>query len=212
MKNIPVFTTEHGVASLTLREIPFSASAYIKLQATQDPSALLEECVSFCIACGAEAVFASGHAVAEQYPFHTAIVEMQCLVDTLPKTDACLFPVLPETAAKWRHLHNERMKDVPNTTFLTALDEKNLVEAGDGYFVHKDGTLLGIGRASADTIDLVISLQPGAGADIVSALASVLTTDAARLTVASTNSRAVRLYEKLGFLAIRELSRWYRIR
>ena len=212
MNNIPVFTTEHGVASLTLREIPFSANAYIKLQATQEPEALLEECVSFCVACGAEAVFAAGHPILERFPFHTAIIEMQRTAEALPETDTCLFPVLPETASQWRQIHNDRMKEVPNATFLTAHDEKLLVESGDGYFIHRKGMLLGIGRASRDTIDLVISVQPGAGVDVVSALSSVLTSDVVRLTVATANKRAVRLYEKLGFLPTREISRWYQIR
>ena len=31
------------------------------------------------------------------------------------------------------------------------------------------------------------------------------------LEVASTNLRAIRLYEKLGFVAVEEVSRWYQI-
>ena len=32
-----------------------------------------------------------------------------------------------------------------------------------------------------------------------------------RLEVASTNERAIRLYEKLGFIKTGEISRWYRV-
>jgi len=32
-----------------------------------------------------------------------------------------------------------------------------------------------------------------------------------RLTVAATNERALRLYERLGFIKTAELSRWYRV-
>ena len=56
MKDLPMFTTQNGVASLTLREIPYQQTAYIKLQATQQPKELLEECVGFCRAVGAEKV------------------------------------------------------------------------------------------------------------------------------------------------------------
>ena len=63
MKNIPVFTTEHGAASLFLREIPYRKRAHIKLQATQEPEKLLEECISFCRACGAEWCDAAGNEI-----------------------------------------------------------------------------------------------------------------------------------------------------
>lgn len=211
MNNIPVFTTENGAASLTLNQIPLTGKAYIKLQATQTPEALLEECVSFCRACGGEQIYASGHPYLERYPLHTVIIGMQRSMEGLPETDAALFPVLPENVGKWRSIHNERMKEVPNATLLTPADEKNQLKLGDGYFVHRNGQLLGIGRASGDTVDLVVSCLPGAGRDVLLALCSALTGDTVRLTVASTNTRAVKLYEKLGFLAVNALSRWYQI-
>lgn len=211
MNNIPVFTTENGAASLILNQIPFTGNAYIKLQATQSPEMLLEECVSFCRACGSKHIYASGHPFLERYSLHTAIIRMQRSLEGLSETDAALFPVLPETAHKWRSIHNEKMKDVPNATLLTPADEKIQLELGDGYFVHRSGQLLGIGRAAVDTVDLVISCLPGAGRDVLLALCSALTGDTVSLTVASTNTRAVHLYERMGFLPVEELSRWYRI-
>ena len=211
MRNIPVFTTEYGAASLFLQEIPYRQSANIKLQATQEPEALLAECISFCRACGAERICASGHPVLEKYPLETAVIEMQRSAEGLPQTDAALFPVLPETAPQWREIHNRRMADVPNAAFMLPTDEKKLIETGDGYFIHRDGQLLGIGRAAGDTIDLVISVVPGAGQDVLLALASALTADIVRLTVAHNNHRAIRLYERLGFLKTREISRWHRV-
>ena len=56
MRDIPVFTTEYGVASLVLREIPYRQEAYISIQSSLQPEELLAECVSFCRACGAEKV------------------------------------------------------------------------------------------------------------------------------------------------------------
>ena len=52
MKDIPVFTTEFGVASLILKEIPYRREAYIRIQTTQQPQELLKECISFCRMCG----------------------------------------------------------------------------------------------------------------------------------------------------------------
>jgi hypothetical protein len=63
MQDFPMFTTEYGVASLFLREIPYRGRAHIKIQSSQDPEKLLEECVSFCRVCGAEWIDAAGDSV-----------------------------------------------------------------------------------------------------------------------------------------------------
>lgn len=211
MKDIPVFTTEYGAASLFLREIPYRKRAHIKLQASQEPGKLLEECVSFCCACGAEWIDAAGDPYLEKYPLITAIVAMQCKKDTIPETDACLFPVTEKTVDKWLEIYNTRMAEVPNAAYMDSRDGKELLKTGDGYFVHGNGELLGIGKAAGDFIDTVISVRPGAGETVVRALVSVLTEDTVRLWVASANMRAIRLYERMGFVATKELSRWYRI-
>ena len=52
MKDIPMFTTEYGAASLILRELPYRGIAYVRLQATEQPEKLLEECIGFCRAFG----------------------------------------------------------------------------------------------------------------------------------------------------------------
>ena len=211
MKDIPVFTTEHGAASLFLREIPYRKRAHIKLQATQEPERLLEECISFCRACGAEWCDAAGNDCLKKYPLITAIVDMQCEKAAIPETDVCLFPVTENTVSKWLDIYNERMADVPNAAFMDSADGRELLKSGDGYFVHRNGDLLGIGKAAGDFIDTVISVKPGAGETVVRALASVLTEDTVRLWVASANTRAVRLYERMGFVPVKELSRWYRV-
>lgn len=210
MKDIPMFTTEFGIASLILKEIPYREEAYIRLQATEQPLELTKECVDFCRACGAEKIYATGHGALIQYPLHTEILQMQAPLP-LPETDAALFPVLPETLEKWRSIYNERMKTVPNASFMTEKDAKAMLETGDGYFVHRNGQLLGIGKAYGSKIEAVISLVPGAGKDVVCALSSLLTGDSAAIEVASTNERAVRLYEKLGFIPVKHLSKWYHV-
>lgn len=211
MKDIPVFTTEHGAASLFLREIPYRKRAHIKLQSTQEPEKLLEECISFCRACGAEWCDAAGNAYLEKYPLITALISMTRDRESIPETDACLFPVTEKTVQLWLDIYNERMADVPNAAYMDGTDGRELLKTGDGYFVHRDGKLLGIGKASGDFIDAVISVVPGMGETVVLALASVLTGDTVRLMVAGANTRAVRLYERMGFIPVKELSRWYRV-
>ena len=211
MRDIPVFTTQYGVASLILKEIPYSADAYIRLQNTIDPEKLLQECVSFCRAAGAERVYAAGHTYLENYPLHTAIFAMSCMKAMLPDTDAELIPVCEETLEQWRSLYNNKMNGIDNATYLSLADAQKILVAGEGYFIYQGTDLLGIGAVSKDTIRAVASLQAGAGADIVSALCRVLTTDTVSLEVASTNTKAISLYQRIGFRFSGEISRWYKI-
>lgn len=211
MKDIPMFTTENGVASLFLREIPYRKRAHIKIQATQNPEELLQECVDFCRACGAEWADASGHPWLETYPRTARILAMCRSLEGLPQTDAALFPVTEETVKMWLDIYNERMAQVPNTAWMSAEDGRRLLKDGDGYFIHRNGELLGIGQASGDRIDTVAAVQKGAGREIVLSLASLLTGDTVNLWVADTNAKAIRLYESLGFITTREVARWYRV-
>lgn len=211
MKDIPLFTTEYGVASLTLREIPYRQRAYIKIQTASDPEKLLEECIGFCRACGAERIEASGHDCLEKYPLITPMWQMTGNRESIGQTDACIFPMTQQTVERWRELYNQRMADVPNAAYLDSKDGKEFLEEGDCYFVHRNGKLLGIGKAAEDYIDIVIAAEPGMGETVVRALSSVLTENTVRVVVAGENLRAVRLYERMGFIKTKEISRWYRV-
>ena len=212
MKDIPVFTTEHGAATLILKEIPYQETAYIILRDSLEPQALARECADFCRACGAEKIYAAGHEALTAYPFFTAMWEMSCHRESIPDTDAALWPVQEKTLTQWQSIYNEKVKKVPNGAWMTKADAEKMLETGDGYFIHRGQTLLGIGRASSDRISWVASLAPGAGADVVKALAHAATEDTISLTVASTNQKAVDLYERLGFLRTAEISKWYKMR
>lgn len=211
MKDIPMFTTEYGVASLFLREITYRGRAHIKIQSTLEPEKLLEECVAFCRMCGAQWIDAAGHEYLEKYPLITAILAMQCDRSRIGETDACLFPVTEQTLQQWLDIYNDRMKDVPNAAYMDSKDGQELLKSGDGYFVHRGGRLLGIGKAKDDFIDTVIAVMPGAGETVVQAMCSALQCDVVKLWVASANLRAVKLYERMGFVPTKELSRWHQI-
>ena len=211
MNDIPVFDTEHGVASLFLREIPYRGRAHIKIRSSLEPEKLLEECISFCRACGAEWCDASGHEYLEKYPLITSLLLMQRDRAGLPEADACLFPVTEENVEEWVRIYNERMAHIPNCAWMDSRQGKELLREGDGYFIHRDGKLLGIGRASGEMLDTVIAVEPGMGETVVLALCSLLDSEVVRLQVASVNARAIRLYERMGFLTVKELSRWYRV-
>ena len=211
MRDFPFFNTEFGVASLVLKEIPYQGTAYIILRDASDPEKLLAECVDFCRVCGAEAVYATGHEILERYPFYTAMWLMRCEANTLPDTDASLFPVQENTLEQWQRIYNEKVRCVPNGAWMTQKDAQKMLEDGTGYFVHRGGTLLGIGKVSGCEIQWVASVVSGGGKDVVCALAHAVWADSLELTVASENSKAVRLYESLGFVRAQEISRWYNV-
>lgn len=211
MRDFPIFTTDFGVSSLTLKEIPYRKQAFICIRDVQ-PGFLtehLKECVSFCKMAGAEQIFATGHDALEAYPFYTAVLEMRGQSVADREKTACLFPVTKETAARWREIYNQRMLSVDNSSTLEIRDEARLLKSTGASFVHDNGTLLGIGWVEDGKLLVVASVQPGAGERVMHTLFSGMTEEEVTLEVASTNHRAIRLYEKLGFLTTREISRWY---
>ena len=211
MKDIPVFTTEYGVASLILREVPYQQTAYIRLQASLEPEKMLKECITFCRMVGAEKILATEFEVLPEYPLYTAIWKMRTAVDSLGDTDAALIPVQEHTADEFQRIYNEKVSRIPNAAWMDDTDKKEMLKKGEGYFVHRDQQFLGIGRVLGSEIRFLASVRHGAGEDVVKALAHATTGDSITVEVASANKKAVRLYEKLGFVKIAEPSRWYRV-
>lgn len=211
MRDFPMFTTENGVGSLVLKEIPYSGIAYVTLRDATSVESFIAECRDFCRAVGARRIYATGHTALCAYPFYTTIVQMSVSADVIPDTDAAIFPVTEKTLHRWREIYNDRMRDVENAAYMSERDAEEMLKRGDGYFVHRDGALIGIGIAADECIDCVISVIPGQGRNVVSALAHALISDRVILDVASTNTRAVRLYESMGFIKVKERSSWYQI-
>ena len=209
MKDIPFFTTEYGVASLILREIPYRQEAYIKVQDAQSGQTeqLLQECMAFCRAAGAERIYCSTGA-SEAEP-HTRVFEMRGTAQVNREQIENLFPVTEQTVGHWRQIHNQRMAQVDNAATLTAADEKRILESGGAYFVHRDGRLLGIGWLEGEKLLAVAAVEPGAGFRVLNTLLSIVEGASITLEVASTNEKAIHQYEKFGFIKTREICRWY---
>lgn len=208
-----MFTTDTGVSTLMLKEVPYKAIAYVKVQDVQ-PGGLeahLAECVSFCRMCGAEHIHAAGHPELEQWPLHCAVRIMSLnLPDWEPM--AHLFPVTEETVGRWREIYNEKMGPVDNAATMTAQDEREIVSSRGAYFVHDSGTLLGIGWLRGSEVLALAAVRRGAGERVLKTLLTAADDDHVTLEVASTNTRAIALYERLGFVTVGERSRWYQIR
>ena len=211
MRDLPMFTTEFGVASLILKEIPYREEAYILVQSTQEPEKLLRECIDFCRACGAEKIYARGHEILERYPLHSIVYEMRGTARVDEAKTESLWPVTEETVSRWRELMNQRMRGVDNAATLEKKGEREILDKGGAYFVHRNGQLLGGGWLAGQELLLVASFEPGAGERVCNTLFSLIPDEEVRLEVVSTNTRAIRLYERLGFLKTGECRKWYRV-
>lgn len=211
MRDLPMFTTEFGVASLILKEIPYREEAYILIQSTQEPEKLLRECIDFCRASGAEKIYARGHEILGRYPLHSIVYEMRGTARVDEAKTESLWPVTEETVSRWRELMNRRMRGVDNAATLEKKGEREILDKGGAYFVHRNGQLLGGGWLADQELLLVASLIPGAGERVCNTLFSLIPDEEVRLEVVSTNTRATRLYERLGFLKTGECRKWYRV-
>ncbi len=213
MKDIPNFTTEDGVSSLFLKEIPYRGVACVQVWSVQPGglSAHLAECVQFCRAAGAETVYATGHSELTAYPLHHIVEQMSAVWEDFREPPAGLFPVTANTAGLWRTYYNEKMRDVDHAATLTAWDERELTQSSGAYFVHRDGTLLGIGWLEGERLSAVAACVPGMGETVVRTLLSAASQERITLEVSSTNHRAKSLYQRLGFVKTGETARWYRV-
>ena len=210
MKDLPIFTTEFGAASLTLRQIPYRKEAYIHLQdyEQQDRQALLEECAAFCRTAGAEKIYVTPPAGEPD----VKILRMRGVPALNEEDIQNIFPVTEQTVASWRKIANDRLKTVDLSAMLEKKDEKDILASGGAYFVHRQGTLLGIGWIQEDTLKLLASTVPGEGYRVAQTIFSVQPGISIQLEVASTNERAIHLYEKLGFLPAEQLEAWEQVR
>ena len=211
MKDFPMFPTEYGLASLILKEVPYRGVAFVHILEVQEGKFAehLSECISFCCMVGAERVLAKGHEALEQYPLHSIVYKMS-MPHTPREPEACLWPVTEETVASWREIYNKGMRPFDNHATMTAHDEKNIVQSGGAYFVHRDEKLLGIGWMEGNELLALVSCVPGMGETVARTLFTTVDADRITLEVVSTNERAIRLYERMGFIKIGEVSRWYR--
>ena len=212
MRDIPIFTTEYGVASITLKEIPYKGEAYIRIQSALDAKALIQTCRDFCNAAGAEHIYITGHPSVETYPLHTSIVKMAANRSAICDTDAILIPVSTETISRWCALYNQKMMHIPNASYMSTNDASKILDRGGAYFIEKDDKCIGIGAIDSNTVEAIASISPGAGKDVLAALCSKISADTVCLEVATANKKAVQFYKWQGFMECSVISTWYIIK
>ena len=211
MRDIPVFATENGVASLILKKIPYTKDAYVHIHDSCACEELLKECVDLCRMAGAQRVFATGYTELATYPLHCSELCFSCSKAHLPNTDALALPVTVEQRQWWRRIYNQKMTNVPAAAPLSEKDVEEMAEAGKAFCVYRECSMLGIGVAHGGRIYAVVSLLPKAGESVVLALSDVLDSPLVCLSVASTNEKAIMLYHSLGFTETAVEKKWYQI-
>ena len=201
MRDFPIFTTEYGVSSLVLRENPYRKEAYINIRDVQPGKWQdhMKECVSFCRMAGAEKIYASGDGL-ETWPVYTRVIVMQGQAVPDSALVRHVFPVTEETVSHWRQLHNEVMRRVDKAGTLEKRDEAKILAKPGACFVHESGHLLGIGWLEDNKLLAVAAVEKGAGRRVMHTLLSLMEGETITLEVASTNQRAICLYDSLGFL------------
>lgn len=204
MKNIPLFPCTDGLAALILSEIPTRGEAYVDVRAVFGSLAgLLRECAAFCRAAGAEKIYCGGKANFSGYPVYARLVERVISRSALPQTGAV---AVPTNAEEWAALYCRRFRAVP------AARSYERTPAGEAFFIFDGEKRIGLGQLRGDTLAALASLEPGRGADCVSALAARIEAPAVRLLCAEENTSAMRLYDRLGFSRGRTREVWYSLK
>lgn len=212
MRNIPFFTTENGVATLVLKEIPYKGEGYILVHGANKMEALLAECAELLRACGANRIFARGEGLSENLPVHAAVWKMTAEKALLPQTKAVLVPLTRETGARYRQLMNQKMRGVPCASTMEQRDLDALLQRGGGYFVREGDKTIGAGQVAGNEISLLASTAIGKGAAVVCALASGIAAPEIKVRVALENEKALALYKRLGFQMEELVEIWHVLR
>lgn len=217
MKNIPMFTSSYGVATLILREIGWSGHAYVLVRSVWNgrTAQLLEECRGFCRAVGAEEIYASWET--NELPAEHAY-DMIAMIR--PKADLPepvqsveLEQVTPETAEEYLRIYNRCFRDVPSAASYDRKSLEPLYGEDLAWLARVDGRFAGVAEISKEGLEGIAVLPEfrGLGRDLALSVLPMVPSPTLRLKVASTNRRAMALYDRLGFVREKLERRWYRL-
>ena len=217
MKNIPMFTSSYGLATLILKEIAWNGRAYVLVRSiwNDQTAALLDECRSFCRAVGAEEIYASWDA--EELPAEHAwdMIDMACPKSALPapRQTVELEQAAPETAEDYLRIYNQCFRDVPAAASYDRKSLEPLYGEELIWLAKVRGQYAAVAEISKEGLEGIAVLPEfrGLGYDLAAAVLRMVPSTEVRLKVASTNVRARRLYDRLGFAEVGISRRWYRL-
>jgi len=215
VQNIPIFTAANGLATLVLREIPYSGRAYVMLRSVWNDAvtALVQECASFCRMAGAETVYVSQDCKDLPFPHAYDMVELQCRREDLPgQTEPVeLAPLTADRAEEWCSVYNRCFLPIAGAAAYDHRERNRLLKDNTAFLVIKDGVCAAIVETKPDGLAAIGVLPEYRGMGTAVALAALQKVQSPLLTVrtASTNQRALAMYEKLGFRKKQIVSRWW---
>lgn len=217
MKDIPIFTSPFGMATLILREIPTKQYAYVMVRSHQEGKLpqLLEECRAFCAMAGAVHVLATADEPLDFLPHVHDMLAFTCRREALPPPlrPVELAPVTAENGAQFLALYNRLFYPVINAATYTQTDLTRVLEKGQAYLALVGGQVAGLGELTESEL-CAIAVAPefrGLGHRLALTLFARMSCEVVHLRVSSANEGALRLYGRLGFDRSSVLSRWYRL-
>lgn len=216
MKDIPVFTTAAGTASLILREIPYKKTAFVHMRSVLPGGmeAALDDCRIFCVQAGAEHVLVSAEQPLALPPGYD-MLELSRPKSGLPVPGepVALEPLTRQNAAVYQTIYNRLFTPLPNAATCNEAELTRLLTSGTAFLALVDGKTAGIGETEKNELRVVGVLPEyrGLGRRLTLTLLEMLDGPELILCVSSANERALRLYSGLGFRTRRVLSRWYRL-
>lgn len=216
MKNIPLFTSAYGIATLILREIPWNGCAYVLIRSVWNgqAAALLEECRGFCRAVGAEQIFAAYDT--EELPAEHAydMILMTRPKAGLPEGNQLeLEPLTRENSEAYLEIYNRRFVNVPSAASYDRTSLEPLYGEDLAWLAKVNGCYAGVAEISQEGLEGIAVLPEyrGCGYDLALAVLQMVPSTMLQLKVASTNLRAITLYERLGFEKKEIQKRWWRL-
>ena len=217
MKNIPVFMTEGGTASLVLKEIPHRGEAYVLLRTVHDLPVLLEACAGFCRSCGAEQMFVSRGI--DPLPLPHAMDMLLLHADKArlpaPAAEVRLEPMVPDNDAIYQRIYNVCFQGVSNAATYEPADIRRIYREKQLAFLALTGSGIPFGMGELHGNELAaVGVLPeyrgqGRSRDLTLALLRHCQGPLVELTAASDNDAALGLYDSLGFTVAKKLSAWY---
>ncbi|MBE6992627.1 MAG: GNAT family N-acetyltransferase [Ruminococcaceae bacterium] len=227
MNDIPAFTECGGVSTLILREIPYRKTAFILVRAFEEAclDEHLQEAVSLCRFAGAKSVFVSAENE-ELFPEKEPAYKMLRLsAGCCCRHEAeLLHEELCEYNIKdYISIYNACFADTISAETFTEKKARTCMDKSTRQcrIYYREGLPAAISdvefrdnSATLNAIGVLPEYRGGFGRAILESLMTEVGNKEIErlcLDVMSTNSEALRLYEKLGFEQEKVLSHWYKI-
>ena len=216
MQNIPIFTGVHGMATLILKEIPVSGYSYVLVRSVWKDNlpGLLEEAAAFCREAGAKAVFASYECYDLPARHVHDVLEFTMDSRRLPEVAPVpLTPISKENGRDYLAVYNRCFARMPGHASYDEKDLSRLLEQGGAFLVYRGGTpaaVVELGENSLEGIGVLPEFK-GLGYPLAVTALKRLPEPTLFLKVVSTNHRAIRLYQRIGFAETKVVSRWWEL-